>query len=63
MSGGAGLNPDQAGWQRLEEAEHLGSPELLAESDSSRHSHSVNLKHVLRHIEPDDRYLIHLLVP
>ena len=63
MSGGAGFNSNQAGWQRLEEAKHLSSSELRAESDRSRDSGPVNLRYVLRQTAPDGRYLFRLPAP
>src|SRR4028118_820542 len=53
VSGGAGLHPDQAGWQAAEEADELASAELTADQNLSILVNAVDLEDVLGEIETD----------
>jgi hypothetical protein len=59
MRRGASLHANQTRRQRGEEGEHLPATELPANYDSAISAHAVNLKYILRQIEPDDRNPFH----
>jgi hypothetical protein len=53
MSAATGFHRDNTGLQLTEEGQHLTPPKLLAQNRLPRCICPVDLKHILRQIEPD----------
>ena len=53
MSATTGFQRDNTGLQPAEERQHLTPPQLLAQNRLPRSICPVDLKHILRQIEPD----------
>jgi hypothetical protein len=48
----ARFQPDHIAWQRLNERQQLATPQLLAQNHSTTRIDAVNLKNMLRQIQP-----------
>src|SRR4029077_19448183 len=59
MRRGTRLQPDQTARELCEERHHLAAPQLLAQNYRATRIDPVNLKNMLRQIQPDRRNLTH----
>ena len=53
MRRAARLDPDEAGWELLEECQHLRASERLADDGLARGVHAMDLKHMLGQVQAD----------